>query len=349
MVKRVRAARHYQHPRAPVRSLADNAIPAIARAFRTSLKAARRLFDAKKAAYLVAHGRWREVNGIIDWRHSDEAMRRPMALLGDVWIAAGEIGERKLNGAFSNRSRPVRFGVVRKDRADLFNYDRFDPKTQGRIRAFQDKLIAQLGKDSRAAVEQTILRALRAGLSPEDVMQEVRMVIGLTDKQALAVQRYREELRGMNTGAATGRALVTAADRRLITSTMQAGGQLDADTIDRLTEAYESAYLDYRALTIATTESTRAASIGLQDSYLQAVERGVLPAEAVRQMWQISLDERTCNHCLSVVDMNPDGVPLGDPFQSDEGPVDAPGLHPNCRCSLELVTDLDLVPDNYDG
>jgi hypothetical protein len=111
-----------------------------------------------------------------------------------------------------------------------------------------------------------------------------------------------------------------------------------------MTEAYERAYLDYRAMTIARTEATRAASMGLLDSYRQAVERGVMPAAAVTKHWRIALDERACQHCLSVVRLNPDGVALDAMFQSDEGPVDAPGLHPQCRCNLELVTDLDLVP-----
>lgn len=345
-MKRIRPARHYQHPRAPVRALADAAIPRLTTAFATALKSTRTRFDGKVAAYLIANGRWREVYGIIDWRHADEAMRRPLTMLGNVWLDGGEIGERKINGAFSSRGRKVRFTMVRKDQADLFNFDRFDPQTQARIRSFQDSLITDLSSDSRAAIEATILAGMRLGTDPDDIVRQIRLVIGLTAQQARAVLRYRQQLAELEPGALQ-RALVSATDKDIIRNAIAGSSHLSASLIDDLTARYEAAYLTYRARTIATTEATRAASMGLEDSYQQAVDRGAMPAEAVRKHWQISLDEKTCEHCLSVVDMNPDGVPLGSSFESDEGPVDAPGLHPNCRCSLELVTDLDMIPDSY--
>lgn len=386
-MKRVRAARHYQSPDAPLRRLADAGIRPIARALKTTLTVAARLFDTEKAEYLLQNGRYREVAGIINWAHADEAMRRPLTMLGVLWQEAGELGERKLNGSFRAHRRVVRFKkqnahpeerqgagalsvdarrgtasttgildhesvlaslVVAKDQADLFNYDRFDPVTQAHIRSFQDALIVQLGVDARATIEETILAGLRAGRTPAEMVAQIRAVIGLTDRQAAAVLRFRQMLMENNPQALT-RSLFSVRDKAAFYEAVGSGKILSMATIDDMVERYRDNYLDHRALTIATTEATRAASLGLQDSYLQAVNRGVLPSAAVRQYWQLDLDERTCDHCISVVDMNPDGVELGEPFQSDHGPVDGPGLHPNCRCSIELVTNLDLVPDDYDG
>lgn len=380
MVKRIRPARHYQHPQAAVRRIADFAIPKVRRALKTALRAGRKVFDSERAVQFLRQGRYAEVAGLMDWHHAKEALRLPMNLLGDVWVLGGQAGARKINGAFAARRRVVRYRkasepverqrnaghglrshgltvdeltylekvAVEKDAADQFDFDRFDPVTQNHIRQFQDALITSMGADARAVIEHTIVEGMRAGKGAEDIVADIRNVIGLTPQQASAVIRFRTQLQNMDSSALQ-RGLAAAEDKATIRAALANGMALTSTQIDDMVATYEDNYLDYRAGMIATTEATRAASLGLQDSYEQAINRGAMPKEAVRQYWQISLDERTCDHCLSVVDRNPDGVPFGEQFDSDDGPVDAPPYHPNCRCSLEFVTDLDLVPDDYAG
>ena len=372
MIRQIRPARAYQHPQAPIRLLADRSIPGIARALRAPLRAAGRSLDPKAAEYLIANGRWREVLPLANWSHVEGAMRHPLALLGDVFLEGGKLGARKINGAFTSRRRVVRYkkaagaeeersagdraqrvkvalskailseswlaaNIIEKDQADLFNYDRFDPVTQTHIRDFQDALLAQLNADSRSAVEAVILRSMRLGESPSDIVADIRAVIGLTDRQAAAVMNFRRMLEEQDP-AALGRQLLSAKDTSVLQEALNAGRALEKAQVDQLTQNYADNYLDYRALMIATTEATRAASLGLQDSYLQAVDRGVMPVEAVTQRWQISLDEKTCPHCLSVVDQNPDGVQLGEQFDSDMGGIDGPPFHPNCLPGDALVS-----------
>lgn len=371
MTLRVRPARHYQHPRAPVRIAADVAAPPIARALSRAMKAAQTSFPEEQATYLLQNGRYGEIAGIIDWNHQNEAMKRPLSMLGDLWLVCAEIGERKINGAFTSRRRRVRYGKAAgegeraafadryadagvasaiaptapllKDQSDLFNFDRFDPATQRKIRAYQDLFIRELSEGARGSVERAIMDGLRKGLPPEAIVTRIKRAIGLTVQQAAAVERFREQLIAGDRGALS-RALVLEKDKRRIRAALDAGVPLDHPAIDRMVDRYEFSYRDYRALTIARTETTNAAAMGLQDAYEQAVARGAMPREAVRQFWQLALDEDTCKHCISVVDLNPDGVALGEPFDSDEGPVTSPGLHPNCRCSLEMQVDLSLVP-----
>ncbi len=117
--------------------------------------------------------------------------------------------------------------------------------------------------------------------------------------------------------------------------------------IDAAVTNYIENYLDYRAATIAQTESVRASNAGLQDAYRQAIARGALPSDAVTQHWKVALDERTCPVCRSIPDLNPDGIRIEQPFISIGGPFTVPpDPHPNCRCSLEIVTDLAKVPDD---
>lgn len=337
---RVRPARSWQAKDAPLRLIANRAIPKLRRSLRTTLGVAKRLLDTEHAAHLIASGRYAEVPDLINWQHAEEALRHPMQIIGGVWIDGAMLGQRKLNGAFTSRRRQVRYGKglidVAKDHADLFAFDRFNPQTQAKIRALQDALIADLGEDSRDVIESAILSGLRRAEDPEQIAADIRAVIGLAPAQAQAVTNFRRQLQAMDRGA-LDRALLHVADREFVQTAIDAGRAFTAGQIDTLTQSYEAAYIDYRAQTIARTEATTAASLGLEDSYLQAVERGVLPSEAVRKHWQVALDERTCEHCLSVVDMNPDGVPLGEAFDSDEGPVDAPGLHPNCFPAGVLV------------
>ena len=70
-----------------------------------------------------------------------------------------------------------------------------------------------------------------------------------------------------------------------------------------------------------------------------------MPEEAVKRVWLIDLDDATCPICLSIIDNNPDGVGLSEDFESEDGPIDDPPVHPNCRCTVQYETNLDLVPE----
>lgn len=388
-MRRILQARHYQPPSAPVRRVADHAVPKLTRDFKKVLLAARRSFDPAYAARLIQAGLWTKVKDVVDWNHLHETLKHPLGQLGDVWLAGAAVGQNKLNGRFRQRRRLVRFKkgaasahileragagdissrsfldgsstaaiiasegylasvVIDKDVTDQFNFDRYDPVTQAHIRAYQDALIKQLGEDSRGTIEAVVLRAMREAQTPDEIVEDIRAVIGLTPSQANAVLSYERMLKDMDPSV-VNRALMGKGDQAVFQAAVDAGKPLTQAIIDQMVDNYADNYLTLRAQTIAQTEATRAASLGLQDSYLQAVARGALPAEAVTQHWQISLDERTCPICLGVIDANPDGVQLGDQFDSPDGPMDCPPAHPNCRCSLELVTNLDLVPDDYEA
>lgn len=364
MVKRIRAARHYQHPRAPVRQIADAAIPGIKRAFYQTLKSGRRLFDKAKAAELIRSGRIDEVPALIGWKHQDEAMRRPLGLLGKLWHESGSVGARKINGSFTSRRMVVRHkrmieplakgeslddyllrAAVAKDSSDLFDFDIFDPVTEGIIRTYQDALITALNADQRSTVAAIILDSVRRGDSPDEIADLLYSVIGLTPAQAQAVQNLRQALYQAERWNNFDSNLLSAGAAAAARAAAKSGEPLDQEHSDQIVQDYADNQLAYRADMIATTEATRAASLGLQSAYTQAADRGVFPIEAVTQRWQISLDEKTCPLCLSVVDRNPDGIGLDEQFDSEDGPIDAPPGHPNCRCSIEIVLNLDMVPD----
>lgn len=341
MAKRIRAARHYQRRDAPLRLIADHAIPGIKRDVRGALKHLGTLLPRNATNYARA-GDWYGLRREIDWTHFRQVMKAPFARIGKAREAAAQYGAQQINGRFAQARRQVRF---RKDIGDQYAFDLYDQATQDRIRQAQDDLIQQMDAASRDTIEAIVMRGAQQGLSPDDIVGDIRAMIGLTDRQAQAVMNYRDMLKNLDS-TALERQLRNGQHDAALQDAIDSGQDLSDVMIGQMTEDYLSNYLDFRAETIARTEATRAVSAGLQDSYAQAIDRGVFPSDAVTQFWQIAGDELTCEICQSCADMNEDGVAIGEPFDSIDGPQDAPpDPHPSCKCSIEIVTDLDKVPD----
>lgn len=333
----------YQSRAAPIRQLATLAKAPVARDLKGALKHLGTLVDKNRAADLIRNGLpasvWREA---VDWKQFREAMKRPFARLGAVHDDAAALGARKINGAFHGSRRRVVFKEVRPFRS-RFAYDRFSQKTQDALRQYQDALIIQLSSDARSTIDAVIIAGQRAGLTPDEIAGDIREVIGLTDRMAQAVFNYRNMLYATDPAALT-RQLSNLSDDAVLQAALDRGETLTDAQVDQMTANYQDNYLDYRAAMIAQTESVRASAMGLQDSYAQAIAAGALTQDSVTRFWQVALDEKTCPICLSIPDNNPDGVGVGASFDSDDGPIDDPPVHPNCRCSIEYVTNLDMLP-----
>ncbi len=347
MVKRILAARHYRQRGSPIRALADAAQPKVRKAFLDSLSHLSDLVP-DVASDLMHVGQAAAIKHVIEWNRFGEHLRTPLRELGELHGEAGDLAARKINGAFHARGRSFRFkkGLNPVSKADTkFAFDIFDSGTQRKIRQRQDELIAELTAQGRDTIDTIVANGARLGLSPADIVGDVRRMIGLTAQQAQAVQNYRAMLSTLDRDALR-RQLRNSAWDGVIDDAIRSGQSLDDVFIDLRVREYEDNYLDYRANAIAETESTAATSTGIRDGYEQAIDRGDLPAEAVRRFWQLDLDENTCPICISIPEMNPDGVGVGEPFQSIDGPQDDSPVHTHCRCEVDYVTNLDMVPEN---
>lgn len=351
-VARIRAARHYQKPDAPVHLIALRGKAGLKRDFRAALPHLRDVFDKKRALYLLQHGRVRELRDAIDWGHYREVLKAVFDRWAKVYEAGAALGARKINGSHHAKRRKVRFrkvgnlldlDVVTKAIGDRFTFDRFDQVTQDRLKQVQDDLIKQTEADAIDTIHAVVIRGQQLGYSPADTVDDIWNVIGLNDQQAVAVMNYENMLRDLDPDALRRQLRADDLDG-VVRRAIENGEALDEAVISELVDAYEANYLDYRADTIAQTESVRAANWGLHDAYSQAIERGALPDEAVKRFWQ--LGDHPCPICESIPDANPDGVGANEDFDSDDGPQDDPPIHPNCMCSVEYVTDLSLVPDD---
>lgn len=217
-------------------------------------------------------------------------------------------------------------------------FDIINPHTVQSVRQYGFNLIRQVTDDTRDGIRAIVSDAMQFGGHPEEQARQIRSLIGLTDKQANSVSNFRRLLEDRDVRA-LDRALRDKRFDGTLRSVLGDEGidNLSKEQIDHMVERYSSRMLDFRANTIARTETINAARLGTQQAWVQSTESGLLERSKVRQGWMVTPDDRLCEYCQAVPGMNPDGVPLGQTFATPLGPVDGPTLHPNCRCVVYLM------------
>jgi SPP1 gp7 family putative phage head morphogenesis protein len=178
------------------------------------------------------------------------------------------------------------------------------------IKAHAGEKIYQVRDQQRAAVRAIVANGYERGARPEAMAEQIKRTIGLTQRQALAVDRYQ------------------------LSMSERLGDEERAQT---LAERYAGQQLALRAETIARTETNAAQNQGQQDAWLVARDEGLLDAKQKRR-WRAVHGERTCEECE---EMDGQTVALDEPFYSEalDVELDCPPLHPDCRCIQTLASD----------
>lgn len=180
---------------------------------------------------------------------------------------------------------------------------RFDDAIEAAVTAAQKeagKMVADISKATEQAIADTISRAIRDNMSPDDAADLISDVIGLSTTQASALANYRERLEAQG---------------------------LDPEKVEDLVETYADKLIDDRAEAIARTEIMDALNNGASASLEAAQEEGFLSPNATKE-WIVTDDDRLCSQCEPY-----DGktVPVGEEF-----PEGDPPLHPYCRCVIAI-------------
>jgi hypothetical protein len=195
-------------------------------------------------------------------------------------------------------------------------------------RQVQSAWLRRMADTIEAVIDQDIRQGLTNGMTTDEIARVIKATIGLTPKQAAAVENYRRLLEAGDQ-AALDRVLRDARFDRSVRS-----GNLDADKIDRMVTRYAERFQAHRAKTIARTESLRATNAGRAAAWAQYADRKGLGGDAVLRYWQTAHDERVCPICSAIPLMNPSGVPMDEPYNTPVGPLMMPPEpHPNCRCT----------------
>lgn len=192
------------------------------------------------------------------------------------------------------------------------------------------RLIVGIDSETRKAIRSIVVRGQREGINVRSQAQLIREIVGLTNRDARAVDRFYTGL--VQDGRKNADVMRGRMARRL---------------------------LRRRAENIARTETIRASNMGVQLTWRTAMDQGLLPQTA-RKVWIVTPDNRLCPLCAPL-----DGAVVGvaEPFQAD---VEATGFkvtsqtgtdrieitdsrptrpftdltpprHPSCRCAIGLI------------
>ena len=189
-------------------------------------------------------------------------------------------------------------GVVKAEVRIVFGVT--NPEAIAYAQRYAAQLVRDLSMTSQYAIRQIITRMMQGTLTVDAAARLIRATIGLTPKQAEALERYRQALDAQG-----------------------------STQVDRLTEARGRTMLAARADAIARTESMRAANEGQAVAWRHALQQGTIAHGEAMKMYLTASDELVCPIC----------APLDGQLTPIDGDWDgnAPPLHPNCRCSARLV------------
>lgn len=160
-------------------------------------------------------------------------------------------------------------------------------------------------------------RALHEALTAKDrsVQDGKTYVTPATAK--LIVQRHMKHL--------------NAAQRSGLRSAFSKG--LTENSTADLQQRHDRALINYRQSIIARQEATRSIHVGEYLAFKQGKANRTIPRDA-RRYWKTRGDERVRHDHRMVMAMNPNGIDVGQAFQTPLGPVMHPPLEVNCRCRV---------------
>lgn len=248
----------------------------------------------------------------------------------------GEVISELLEAAGDAEARALR-RIVGSSR-EVLSFDPASPRAAAIIRRSRLEFVAEFSRQQRLVTRAALSEALQTGAGPVEVARAIRDSIGLTEAQRQAVLSYRRLLEAGD-AAALERDL---RDRRFDGSVLRAARgdePLTEAMIKRMVDRYRARYLQYRAETIARTESVRALGQARQESLQQVVEGADIPKSWITRVWRSTRDKRVRDTHMAM-----DGQERGldAPFQSPsgarlmvpgDGSLGAPAEEIiNCRC-----------------
>lgn len=220
-----------------------------------------------------------------------------------AWSLLVGLGASVMQAGFAVQERAIR--RLTRDTTPLLPDS---AASQQALDAYVGTQIRDIMQTSLATVQRVIRAGTQAGQSPTALARDLQQVLGLTPQQERALQGMRTRL--------------------------EAQGK-PAPEITRLLDQATRQGIQRRALTIARTESVRLAHMGSHQAWQSAVASGRVDVERLRRYWRVRAGA-CVEHCGPIPGMNPEGVGLNEAFQTPDGPVLLPPLHPSCRCSVTM-------------
>jgi SPP1 gp7 family putative phage head morphogenesis protein len=233
----------------------------------------------------------------------DPASLNMTALENAVADARADIGTQARAHGWEQSAKQLR-GAVEKQILDASINAGAHPDAVAFLEKAGAARVTELSAQSREALRLVLADMVEQNVPPAEQAKTIKQFVGLTSRDALAVERQR---------------------RRWL-----ADG-LDPDKVTSRVERMADRLLTRRATVIARTETLTALNEGHLLQQQRLVADGDLDPTRWEREWLTARDERTCLLCAP---LNGETAPIDGPFSNG---VFMPPLHPNCRCITRLV------------
>ena len=252
-------------------------------------------------------------------------------LRGFQEVFAAEV-QRSLGASLSEVSDGTREQLLRdvqraiKELPDgisvTMRFDRTDPRAIQWASTRAGTLIQQIQTETLEAVRRIIANALSQGGGVFGAATQLSRVVGLHSRWQTAVDNfYENEI------------------ERLAELFPELGAEELGLRAQASAETYRNRLIGARAETIARTEVIAAQNTGQLVSWLQAADQGLLDLNRAQKEWVVGPDGwagiAVCDICL---ELGGETVPVLGVFSNGEA---YPPAHPNCRCNMNLIVDLE--------
>jgi hypothetical protein len=169
------------------------------------------------------------------------------------------------------------------------------------------EMVKGVTDETRKALRSVIANAVADNAHPrgQRMITEIKSLVGLTERHAAAVWKYR-------------------------------AAQIDAgkpmDLVTRKVERYADRLKRVRAENIARTETATAIGKGREEAWDQFVEEGNALASEMQRTWITAVDEKVCDLCAP---MNGQQRGIHESFTDGDGnQIDEVPAHSSCRCDI---------------
>jgi hypothetical protein len=271
--------------------IADRLEPAARQAFLDAIAALRDQIDLAALSQAIVEG------GALTVELNDvgEQFRAQLEHVLDVAQKAFvEVGQHTAADLTTQLGTPLRFDIV-------------NPLAVSAARQSAASLVVEITQETLQAIRAVIVRGFNEGMTRREASALIRPVIGLTERQSLAVINYRFGLLEQH---------------------------MPGERVASLADRYAAKLLRERSATIARTEIMTFSNAGQHAAWQQAVDRKLLDPEVERQ-WVVTPDDRLCKFCRAMANQK---RTLTQDFTDSRGRrVLHPPLHPRCRCVLKLL------------
>lgn len=272
-----------------------------AKADPATIRIADRLAPEMRQAFLRAVKKLRDK---IDLSRLRELLDRgDQGDLGAFWDAF----EQEVTPELRPAIREVFLQAAQRTGAPLdLRFDITNPRAVEAINTQAATLIRDITMTSRDAIRAVLREGFQRGVPVPEMARRIRSSIGLSERYARAVDRYRQ-------------------------------GQLDAGVapgkVAERSDRYANRLLRLRATTIARTETIAASAAGQHAAWQEAKAQGLLSGG--KRRWIVTPDESLCPNICEPMDGQERG--LEEAFTTGQGDsVMHPPAHPACRCAVGL-------------